>query len=200
LFKIDADGRPVTPTRHANVSFANGIGYHHGGGSDLNEPAPHGQSNGSHGDGDGDVFMTNSEDHSGSKDTQGSSFGPSAQPRPPYSHTAPSQQMRRESGMSSFSQTGVVTPMVPGSQPGDYTNEASTTQTTSDKKSSGPSAHQDHTQSLHGSRDDFPDLHQPAFSPTSWSPNSGAPRGGRPSQREPVSTEAPAPPVRRGCF
>lgn len=160
LFKNDAEGRPVTPTRHANVSFANGIGYQNGGGSDLNGPAPHGQSNGSHGDGDGDVFMTNSEDHSGSKDTQVSSFGPSAQPRPPYSHTAPSQQMRRESGMSSFSQTGVVTPMVPGSQPGDYTNEASTTQTTSDKKSSWPSTHHDHTQSLHGSRDEFPDLHQ----------------------------------------
>jgi SpoVK/Ycf46/Vps4 family AAA+-type ATPase len=163
LFKPDGDERPVTPTRHglANVSFANGNGYHNGGGSDLNEPAPHGQSNGSHGDGDGDVFMTNSDDHSGSKDTQVSSFGPSAQPKPPYSHTAPSQQMRRESGMSSFSQTGVVTPMVAGSQPGDYTNEASTTQTTSDKKSSGPghSVH-DHTQSLHGSRDEFPDLHQ----------------------------------------
>lgn len=164
LFKNDTDERPVTPTRHghANVSFANGNGYHNGGGSDLNEPAPHGLSNGSHGDGDGDVFMTNSEDHSGSKDTQVSSFGPSAQPKPPYSHTAPSQQMRRESGMSSFSQTGVVTPMVAGSQPGDYTNEASTTQTTSDKKSSGPSGHSahDHTQSLHASRDEFPDLHQ----------------------------------------
>ena len=47
----------------------------------------------------------------------------------------------RESGMSSFSQTGVVTPMVAGSQPADYTNEASTTQTTSDKKSSGPPGH-----------------------------------------------------------
>ncbi|KAF3398246.1 Tat-binding protein [Penicillium rolfsii] len=163
LFKPDTDERPITPTRHGltNTSFANGNGYHNGGGSDLNEPAPQGQSNGSHGDGDGDVFMTNSEDHSGSKDTQVSSFGPSAQPKPPYSHTAPSQQMRRESGMSSFSQTGVVTPMVAGSQPGDYTNEASTTQTTSDKKSSGPghSVH-DQTQSLHGSRDEFPDLHQ----------------------------------------
>ncbi|KAJ5166567.1 Tat-binding [Penicillium canariense] len=156
LFNSNTDERPVTPSRQTNASFANGNGYHHGGGSDLNELAPHGQSNGSHGDVDGDVFMTNSEDHSGSKDTQVSSFGPSAQPKPPYSHTAPSQQMRRESGMSSFSQTGVVTPMVAGSQPGDYTNEASTTQTSSDKKSSG----HDHTQSLHASRDEFPDLRQ----------------------------------------
>lgn len=31
--------------------------------------------------------------------------------------------------------------MAPGSQPGDYTNDASTTQTTSDKKNSGPSDH-----------------------------------------------------------
>ncbi|EPS26005.1 hypothetical protein PDE_00941 [Penicillium oxalicum 114-2] len=171
FFKTDADERPMTPNRHGNVSFANGVRYHDGGGSDLNESGHHGHSNGSHGDGDGDVFMTNSEDHSGSKDTQGSSFGPSAQPRPPHSYTAPSQQMRRESGMSSFSQTGVVTPMVAGSQPADYTNEASTTQTTSDKKSSGPSGHSghstisghathEHTQSIHASRDEFPDLNQ----------------------------------------
>ncbi|KAJ5491520.1 Tat-binding [Penicillium diatomitis] len=171
FFKTDAHERPVTPNQHGNVSHTNGIRYHNGGGSDLNESGHHGHSNSSHGDGDGDVFMTNSEDHSGSKDTQVSSFGPSAQPRPPHSYTAPSQQMRRESGISSFSQTGVVTPMVAGSQPADYTNEASTTQTTSDKKSSGPSGHSghsthsghhtlEHTQSFHGSRDEFPDLNQ----------------------------------------
>lgn len=154
--------RPVTPTRQSHVSFtnANNNGYHNGGGSDLNELRPHAQSNGSNGDGDGDVFMTNSEDHSGSKDTQQSSFGPSAQPKPAYSHTAPSQQIRRESGLSSFSQKGPMTPMAPGSQPADYTNEASTTQTTSDKKSSGRSSNQqhDHTQSPHVSRLEYPDL------------------------------------------
>ncbi|KAJ5088187.1 hypothetical protein N7456_011803 [Penicillium angulare] len=149
--------RPVTPTRQSNVSFTNG--YHNGGGSDLNELGPNGQSNGSHGDGDGDVFMSNSDEHSGLKDTQNSSFGPSAQPKPPYSHTAPSQQIRRESGMSSLSQKGPMTPMAPGSQPGDYTNEASTTQTTSYKKSSNQSSNpHEHTQSPHVSRHEYPDL------------------------------------------
>ncbi|KAJ6184993.1 hypothetical protein N7519_006294 [Penicillium mononematosum] len=153
-----AASRPVTPTSQFK-SFRNGD--HYGGGSDLNEFGSHavGASNGTHGDGDGDIFMSNSEDHSGSKDTQGSSFGPSAQPKPPYSHTAPSQQIRRESGLSSFSQRGPMTPMAPGSQPADYTNEASTTQTTSDKKSSEHLSNQNyHTQSPHVSRTEYPDL------------------------------------------
>ncbi|EAU38686.1 hypothetical protein ATEG_00040 [Aspergillus terreus NIH2624] len=157
--------RPVTPNRRSAVSFLTN-GYH-GGGSDLNDSGHGPTSNGSHGsrpDGDGDIYMTNSEDHSGERETQGSSFGPSAQPKPPYSHTAPSQQVRRESGLSSFSQKGPMTPMAPGSQPQDYSNEASTTQTTSDKKSSEQSSvPQNHTQSPvagPGMRHDFPDLTQ----------------------------------------
>ncbi|EAW20078.1 chromatin segregase YTA7 [Aspergillus fischeri NRRL 181] len=163
----DGQARPQTPTRRSAVSFLTN-GYHEGGGSDLNDLSNHATiSNGSpesRGDGDGDVYMTNSEDHSGERETQGSSFGPSAQPRPPYSHTAPSQQVRRESGFSSLSQKGPMTPMAPGSQPNDYTNEASTTQTTSDKKSSEQSSvPQNLTQSpmaAHGLRHDFPDLTQ----------------------------------------
>ncbi|PWY72513.1 AAA-domain-containing protein [Aspergillus sclerotioniger CBS 115572] len=153
--------RPVTPTR--TVSFTNG--YHPGGGSDLNDLSTHAlTSNGSfRADGEGDTYMTNS-DQSVDKDTLTSSFGPSAQPKPTYSLTAPSQQVRRESGISSFSQKGPVTPMAPGSQPHDYTNEASTTQTTSDKKSSEQSsAPNPFTQSpvaAHGMRHDFPDLTQ----------------------------------------
>jgi SpoVK/Ycf46/Vps4 family AAA+-type ATPase len=160
--------RPTTPTNQPNLSFVNGD--HQTGSSDLNEIGSHvaGVSNGTNGeaedgdaDGDGDVFMSNSDDHSGSKDTQGSSFGPSAQPKPPYSHTAPSQQVRRESGLSSFSQRGPMTPMAPGSQPADYTNEASTTQTTSDKKSSEHLSNpQYNTQSPHVSRTEYPDLTQ----------------------------------------
>ncbi|KAJ5599997.1 hypothetical protein N7450_001064 [Penicillium hetheringtonii] len=154
------DARPVTPTKLSNVSFANG--NYNGGGSDLNDSGPRDQSNSTNhddGDGDGDVYMTNSEDHSGSKETQHSSFGPSAQPKPAYSHTAPSQQLRRESGLSSFSQKGPMTPMAPGSQPADYTNEASTTQTTSDKKSSEQNSNpQYQTQSPQVSRHDHPDL------------------------------------------
>ncbi|KAL4802894.1 hypothetical protein BDV18DRAFT_153936 [Aspergillus unguis] len=154
--------RPVTPTRPSTVSFATN-GCHRGDGSDLDDSH---QTNGepeSNPDGDGDVYMTNSEESTG-KDTQTSSFGPSAQPKPAYSMTAPSQQVRRESGLSSFSQKGPMTPMAPGSQPGDYTNEASTTQTTSDKKSSDQSSHPQHyTQSpivIHGGRHDYPDLTQ----------------------------------------
>ncbi|KAJ6013996.1 Tat-binding [Penicillium herquei] len=154
-----ANIRPITPAHQITASFSNG--YQNGGGSDLNEPGHNGQSNASHGDVDGDVFMSNSEDQSVSKHTQISSFGPSAQPKPLYSHTAPSQQIRRESGLSSFSQKGPVTPMAPGSQPGDYTNEASTTQTTSYKKSSDHSSHQpENLPSPHVSRHDYPDLSQ----------------------------------------
>lgn len=75
-----------------------------------------------------------------------SSFGASAsaQPRPYYMHTAPSQQLQREHGMANqLSQVGYMTPMQAGSQPADYINEASTTQTTSGQKHnsghSGPS-------------------------------------------------------------
>ncbi|KAJ5180420.1 AAA-domain-containing protein [Penicillium capsulatum] len=150
--------RPVTPARQSLVNPASE--WHHGGGSDLNEPGPQGQSHGSQGGSggggrDGDVYMTNSEDldNSGSKDTQADSFGPSAQPKPPFSCTAPSEQVRRESGLSSFSQKGPMTPMAPGSQPADYANEASTTQTTSDKKS-------DQSATQAGSRNEHPDLTQ----------------------------------------
>ncbi|KAJ5728617.1 uncharacterized protein N7483_003125 [Penicillium malachiteum] len=154
-----ASVRPITPAHQITASFSNGL--QNGGGSDLNDPGNNAQSNGSHGDADGDVFMSNSEDHSVSKNTQVSSFGPSAQPKPLYSHTAPSQQIRRESGLSSFSQKGPMTPMAPGSQPGDYTNEASTTQTTSYKKSSEHSSHQpENLPSPHISRHDYPDLSQ----------------------------------------
>ncbi|CAG8376137.1 unnamed protein product [Penicillium salamii] len=156
--------RPVTPANQ--LGFVNGNYGADGGETETNEVGSHGASNGTHeeaqeGDGDGDIFMSNSDDHSGDKDTQGSSFGPSAQPKPPYSHTAPSQQVRRESGLSSFSQRGPMTPMAPGSQPADYTNEASTTQTTSDKKSSEHlSTQQYNTQSPHVSRTEYPDLTQ----------------------------------------
>lgn len=158
--------RPVTPSRPSFSFLTNG--NHEGRGSDLNDLTNHGdENNNSHvsqAAGNGDVYMTNSENHSGERETQDSSFGPSAQPRPPYSHTAPSQQIRRESGLSSFSQKGPMTPMAPGSQPNDYTNEASTTQT-SEKKSSEQSTvpQNQHTQSpmhSHGLRHEFPDLTQ----------------------------------------
>lgn len=165
--------QPVTPSRRSQVSFlTNGYHHHQGGGSDLNDLSTQAvMSNSSHGDGDGDVYMTNSEDNSASKETQNSSFGPSAQPRPPHSHTAPSQQVRRESGLSSLSQKGPMTPMAPGSQPHDYVNEASTTETTSKKSSEQLSyqqqqqqqqqrQHSFHSSAGQGGRHDYPDLTQ----------------------------------------
>ncbi|KAI1917163.1 TAT-binding protein-like protein 7, AAA ATPase [Ophidiomyces ophidiicola] len=113
------------------------------------------------GDVDGDIQMSNSDDISGfSRETQSSSFGPAAQPRPPHSYTAPSQQLRQQSGISTLSQKGTMTPMAPNSQPGDYTNDASTTQTTSDKKNSGHSELQLHTQTTFNfsMRHEGPDL------------------------------------------
>lgn len=136
--------QPTTPSRRSTVSFMTN-GYRNGGGSEFNSLSNNVTTNS--GDADGDTYMTNSDGHS-VRDTQNSSFGPSAQPRPAYSHTAPSQQVRRESGISSLSQRGPMTPMAPGSQPNDYINEASTTQTTSGKKSSEQSSvPQFHTQS-----------------------------------------------------
>jgi SpoVK/Ycf46/Vps4 family AAA+-type ATPase len=159
------NGDPRTPPRRSTVNFLTN-GYHQGGGSDLNDTNAHGDGNDdshpSRGN-DGDVYMTNSEEQSGERETQNSSFGPSAQPKPAYSHTAPSQQVRRESGLSSFSQKGPMTPMAPGSQPNDYTNEASTTQTTEKKSSDQSSVPQQHAQSFmagQGSRQECPDLTQ----------------------------------------
>ena len=106
--------------------------------------------------------MTNSDelDFSG-RLTANSSFGQSAQPKHPLSNTAPSLQIRRESGISSLSQKAPMTPMAPGSQPNDYSNDASTTQTTSDKKTDQSTGPQLHTQSPvtgSGPRVDYPDL------------------------------------------
>ncbi|KAL1965961.1 hypothetical protein VTN77DRAFT_4901 [Rasamsonia byssochlamydoides] len=156
----NAAARPITPSRPSTGSFMTNGFHGGGGGSDLNN-ATSNESHASRGDGDGDTYMTNSDDYSG-RATANSSFGPSAQPKPPLSHTAPSQQIRRESGLSSLSQKGPMTPMAPGSQPGDYANDASTTQTTSDKKTSDQSTGpQFHTQSpATGSvpRAEYPDL------------------------------------------
>jgi ATPase family AAA domain-containing protein 2 len=140
---------PVTPLRLASSSVTtNGAYVTADGGSDLNGSASH------QADAEGDTNMTNSDprpnsheqSHGHSTDTQrtqhtsSSSFGPSAQPRPPHSYTAPSQQMRQASGMSApLSQKSNLTPMAAGSQATDYHNSASTTQTTSGKKNSGSS-------------------------------------------------------------
>ena len=113
---------------------------------------------GNEADAEGDTQMGNTDSHPNSHErsdppnantTSGSSIGAtqSAQPRPPHSYTAPSQRLLKESGMSApLSQTGAVTPMAAGSQAAEYENEASTTQTTSGKKHSGPSSGERNTQ------------------------------------------------------
>jgi ATPase family AAA domain-containing protein 2 len=146
---------PVTPSRPSHSSITtNGVPPAIAGGSDLNGSVSHHATDGHEADFEGDTNMINSDtrpnsheqSHERSIETQkthttsSSSFGPSAQPRPPHSWTAPSQQMRQASGMSApLSQKSTVTPMAPGSQAADYHNSASTTQTTSGKKNSGSS-------------------------------------------------------------
>lgn len=149
--------QPITPSRpshHSSLTNGYSAGPPHGG-SDLNDlgghpPTSNGSSHLSHGD--GDVHMTNSDEpHSADRETQNSSFGPSAQPRPPHSYTAPTSQLRHQSGLSNLSQKGTITPMAPDSHPEDYANDASTTQTTSNKKSSDPASGPHHnTQSSAG--------------------------------------------------
>lgn len=151
--------QPATPTRRSTLSFMTN-------GSNLNDAGlQEGTKNGSNGlggdDGDGDAYMSNSGNHSGERQTQAITVGKPAQPKPPSSHSVSSLQVWRESGVSSLSQKGFITPMAPGSQPNDYSNEASTTQTTSDKKSSEQSTLLHHTQSFltgNSLKHEFPDL------------------------------------------
>ncbi|KAI5284302.1 hypothetical protein KEM54_001451, partial [Ascosphaera aggregata] len=79
-----------------------------------------------------DVQMSNTDESNTS-----SSLGPSAQPRPYESWTAPSQALQREQGMIRLSQGKAMTTMVPGSQPTECVNDASTTQLGRDQKDSG---------------------------------------------------------------
>lgn len=152
--------RPKTPSHLSNVASVSN-GDHGASGSDLYQGGDE-HSHMSRAE-DGDTLMTNSEelDYTG-RITANSSFGQSAQPKHPLSNTAPSQQIRRESGLSSLSQKAPMTPMAPGSQPGDYANDASTTQTTSEKKTSeqstGPQLHTQSPMAGSGPRVDFPDL------------------------------------------
>lgn len=146
---------PLTPSRPSQPStLTNGYS---GGISDLAEiggQAP--QSNASSGPsrGDADVHMMNSDDGPATeRATQNSSFGQSAQYRPPHSYTgAPSLHQRERSALGTLSQKGAITPMISGSQPQDYANDASTT--TSDKRtsdrSSGPYSNTQSTNGPHG--------------------------------------------------
>ena len=134
--------RPITPSRPSQHStLTNGYS---GGISDLSDlHGPPSESNGtSVPSRTQDAHMTNSEDApsapSADRETQSSSFGPSAQTRPLHSYTGgPASLQQRLSLPGSLSQRSAITPMAEGTIPGDYTNDASTT--SSDKRVSGSS-------------------------------------------------------------
>ena len=150
---------PVTPSRSStSVAATNGHDTYHGGPDSNITNGTSSHNGGNEADVEGDTQMGNTDSHPNSHErsdpqnaqtTSGSSIGAtqSAQPRPPHSYTAPSQRLLKESGMSApLSQTGAVTPMAAGSQAAEYENEASTTQTTSGKKHSGPASGERNTQ------------------------------------------------------
>ncbi|KAL6249108.1 TAT-binding protein-like protein 7, AAA ATPase [Rhinocladiella similis] len=98
-------------------------------------------------DAEGDTPMGGVDSHPTSNDKTNdtqrthttSSYGhrESAQPRPLHTWTAPSQQLLKKSGISApRSQTGPFTPMPHGSQAVDLQNDASTTETPTEKKTS----------------------------------------------------------------
>ena len=139
--------QPVTPSNPSDPSqpasvLTNGI-------SDLSDLHPRAQSNGtSNPSREGaDTLMTNSDEFpSLLKETEGSSFGPSAQTRPLDSHTgAPTTLEQRRSIPGSLSQRSAITPIAEGANIQDYTNYASTT--SSDKRNTGSSGDKHPTQS-----------------------------------------------------
>ena len=87
-----------------------------------------------------DTRLTNNSDEGPSeqRETQDSSFGPSAQTRPLHHHTGgPASLQQRLSYPGSLSQRSAITPMAEGSNPQMYSNDASTT--SSDKRMTGSS-------------------------------------------------------------
>ena len=140
--------RPLTPSDPSQPStLTNGFG---GPLSDLSDLNGHTQSNGtSFSEKDDEPHVSSSEGvQSSERDTQSSSFGPSAQTRPFDSYTGgPTSIEHRKSLPGSLSQRDILTPMAEGSNPRDYTNYASTT--SSEKRNTGSSADKN-TQSTTG--------------------------------------------------
>ena len=85
-----------------------------------------------------DVHITNGEESSSTpQQTVNSSFGPSAQTRPPHFHTAPPASLQHRLSYPGLSQKSAITPMAEGSNPQMYENSASTT--SSDRRMTGSS-------------------------------------------------------------
>ena len=148
---------PVTPSDPSQPStLTNGFS---GVISDLSDLQGHHQSNGTSvpSRGEGDLHLSNSDDvQSTERETQSSSFGPSAQTRPLDSFPGGATSVEhRRSIPGSLSQRGIMTPMAEGSNIRDYTNYASTT--SSEKRNTGSSGDKN-TQSTTGGKADGPDL------------------------------------------
>jgi len=146
---------PITPSNPSQPStLTNGYS---GGISDLDDLQGHHNSNGtSVPSREGDVRLSNSDDmQSHERETQSSSFGPSAQTRPLNSYTGGASSLEhRRSIPGSLSQHSLITPMAEGSNLRDYTNYASTT--SSEKRNTGSSGDKN-TQSTTG-KPDGPDF------------------------------------------
>ena len=147
---------PLTPSDPSQPStLTNGYS---GEISDLSDLHGHNNSNGTSvpSRGDGDIQLSTSDDmQSNDRETQSSSFGPSAQTRPLDSYTGgPMSLEHRRSIPGSLSQRSVITPMAEGSNLRDYTNYASTT--SSEKRNTGSSGDKN-TQSTTG-KPDGPDF------------------------------------------
>ncbi|RMZ91465.1 hypothetical protein DV736_g1301, partial [Chaetothyriales sp. CBS 134916] len=139
----------LSPTK-AGIDMSNGSSSHAGHDADAEEDTPMG--------GRDSLATSNEKSNETQKTHTTTSYGAtdSAQPRPFHAHTAPSQQLRREYNISApLSQTGALTSMPEGSQPADFRNEASTTQSTNGKRYSGPSSGEKAQHSTQGSGPDL---------------------------------------------
>ena len=126
---------PITPSNPS--SYSNDI-------TDLSDLDPRDKSNSTSipSQENADVEMTNSDEMPSIEKDSYSSFGPSAQTRPMDSYTGPPRTVEeRKLNPNDLSQRSFMTSMAPGSQPADYTNDASTT--SSDKRNTGSSADKD---------------------------------------------------------
>ncbi|KAL6715686.1 TAT-binding protein-like protein 7, AAA ATPase [Lecanora helva] len=147
---------PVTPSDPSQPStLTNG---YTGEISDLSDLHGHHDSNGTSvpSRGEADLHLSNSDEiQSNGRETESSSFGPSAQTRPLGSYTGGATSLEhRRSIPGSLSQKSVITPMAEGSNLRDYTNYASTT--SSEKRNTGSSGDKN-TQSTTG-KPDGPDF------------------------------------------
>lgn len=161
---------PVTPSNPSQPSqrsnLTNGLS---GGISDLSDLQGHNnQSNGASvpSRGESDPAMTNSTE----RETQNSSFGPSAQTHGRMTYTGgPTSLQQRLSLPGSLSQRSAITPMAEGSNPNMYANLASST--SSEKPILGSSGPLTATQSSHA-KIEGPDL---SIIPSPMGPSSQLP-------------------------